>query len=156
MASSVVRKCSWISVTPSSSTSTGPLTVSTAANSLRVARILAGLAAASVDGRADQHPERRDDERDDQPDDHRSVRPVLEQREQAKHERKRERQPAPLADRGITKAEPGDEEQDVSGNSSHAGFIPHRAKVESRCKAGQPGLEPGTCGFGDRRYHQLS
>jgi hypothetical protein len=23
-------------------------------------------------------------------------------------------------------------------------------------KAGQPGLEPGTFGFGDRRYHQLS
>ncbi len=25
-----------------------------------------------------------------------------------------------------------------------------------RKRAGQPGLEPGTSGFGDRRYHQLS
>lgn len=35
-------------------------------------------------------------------------------------------------------------------------IVPPGGTHITRCGAGQPGLEPGTCGFGDRRYHQLS
>src|SRR4051794_40490218 len=133
-----------MSVRPSSSTSIGPLTVSTVATSyslrsraegtypvLRVARILGSSVAASVDGRAEQNTERGDDERDDQPDDHRRVRPVLKEREQAEDEREGERKPTPLADRGIAEADAGDEEQEVRDDAAHGRLIPRRGEDES-------------------------
>ena len=57
--------------------------------------------------------------------------PYFEQREQAEHERKGERKPAPLADRGIAEADAGDEEQEVGDDAAHGRLIPRRGKDES-------------------------
>jgi hypothetical protein len=108
-------------------------------------------AGAGVDGRSDEYPEHRDDEREDEPDQNRRIRPVLEERPKPEHEREEERKPPPLGRRGKAKAEAGEEEQHVGDDPSHERFIPGREEVKSlACKAGQPGLEPGIAGFGDR------
>ena len=95
------------------------------------------------------------DESEDQPDQNGCIGPVLQERPQAEREREQKRQPAPLGRRGKAEAEAGEEEEQV-GDQPHDRLIPGRAEVESRLsKAGQPGLEPGITGFGDRGVIQF-
>src|SRR5262245_60437154 len=112
-----------MSVSPSSSRSTGPLTVSTVATALSsgrgprenltagapsgVAGVLVPRAAPGIDGGAEDDAEHGDDDRDDQPGDHRDVGSVLVERKGPENEREQKRKPAPLRRRGIAEPEPG-------------------------------------------------
>jgi hypothetical protein len=86
--------------------------------------MLAALTAASVDQRTDDHSRDRDQQRDDEPQQYRRIRPVLDDRPEAEHEREQERKPAPFAGRGIAEADAGQEEEDISNDSPHGRFIP--------------------------------
>jgi hypothetical protein len=118
--------------------------------------MVALLARASVDGGAQDEADHRDDDRDDEPQKDGRVRPVLHERREAEREREEQRKPLPLRRRGKAETHAGEKEERVGDDASHGRFIPVRGELESRVsKAGQPGLEPGITGFGDRGVIQF-
>src|SRR5918999_1861418 len=160
-----------MSVRPSSSTSMGPLTVSTVgmrgllpvANPGRkptcgmwlrasgVPRPLAALAA-GVEHGAEKDPADRDNESDDHPEHPGAVNPLLNRGTKCEDERKQDGKPLPLADGGVAKADARDEEEEI-GDHPHGRIIPAAVKGQSRARAKRgsqdsnpepPGLETGT------------
>src|SRR5215213_2270042 len=135
-------------VSPRSSRSMGPLTLSTVANagllpvacggepsrpprSLRVAGVVALGTRAGVDHHADEDAERGNDEGHDQPDDNRGVEPVSEDRAEEEGDREQNRKPLPAGGRGVAEADAGEEEEDVGGDS-HMWIVPRRPVLKSR------------------------
>src|SRR3954451_10902706 len=142
MASSVVRKCSWISVVPSSSRSTGPATLSTVVTSGR-----AGVPFRLVpilEHPPDHDADAGDDQGDQEPEDDHALEAVPEHGTERQHDREEERNVFGTTGSGVPEPEAGQEEQHVPEN--HALLVPRGIHAET----GQPGLEPGTSGFGDR------
>src|ERR687894_466759 len=99
-----------MSVRPSSSTSMGPLTVSTVG--MRGLLPLAALAAGIEHG-AEKDPADRDDESDDHSEHPGAVNPLLNRGTKREDERKQDGNPLPLADRRVAKADARDEEEEI-------------------------------------------
>src|SRR4051794_15564289 len=135
-ASSVVLKCSWISVVPSSSRSTGPVTLSTVATSGR-AGVLFGLEPILEDP-PDHDGDAGEDQGKQEPEEDHALDAVPQHRTDRQHDREEERNVLGAAGSGVPEPEAGQEEQHVPKN--HALLVPGRIDAET----GQPGLEPGT------------
>src|SRR5215211_1345728 len=154
-ASSVARKCSWISVRPSSCTSTGPLTVSTSGIPMllpgsrcggkpigggrsvcsRAEARVTGPLAAAIEQHAEEHAADGDEERDDQPDEERPVDALPIGRAERKGERKHEGHPPPLAGSGEAEDEAGEEEDQVGGDV-HSNMIPVEGREQPMSRRG--------------------